>query len=107
MKRLHLAIATQDIAGTVADYSVRLESKPCVLIDGEYALWRTAQLNLSVRHDPTCKPGELRHLGWEDPAAPEFSESRDVNGIVWERFSAQQQATEIDEIWPDSGYKVD
>lgn len=106
MKRLHLAIATRDLAGTVEDYSARLGTVPCVLIEGEYALWRTQQLNFSVRHDPSCKPGELRHLGWEDQDAPEFSQSTDVNGIVWERFTAQQQAKEIDEIWPDSGYEV-
>ncbi|MGB5346504.1 MAG: hypothetical protein WBN23_10095 [Woeseia sp.] len=107
MKRLHLAIATRDLAKTVDDYSVRLGSEPCVVIDGEYALWRTPQLNVSVRSDPLCKPGELRHPGWEDPDASDFSEKTDVNGIVWERFSAQRQAKEIEEIWPGSGYEVE
>jgi ribulose kinase len=27
-----------------------------------------------------------------------------VNGIVWEHFSAQQQADEINEIWPEVNY---
>jgi hypothetical protein len=104
MKRLHIAIATQDITATVQDYTERLGIEPCAIIEGEYALWRNEFLNVSVRQDPSCQPGTLRHLGWEDSDATEFITSTDINGIVWEHFSAQQQADEIEEIWPANGY---
>lgn len=104
MKKFHLAIATHDIAATVRDYSDRLGAQPCVVVPNEYALWRTEMLNLSIRQDPSCKSGELRHLGWEDAAATEFTTSIDVNGITWERFSSLLQAQEIEEIWPDTQY---
>ena len=105
MRRIHIAIATRDIAATVADYTARLGMAPCVAIAGEYALWRSESINLSVRQDANCAPGGLRHLGWEDPDAMDFTTSTDVNGIVWENFTAQQQAEEIEEIWPGNGYK--
>lgn len=105
MKKLHIAISTDNVEETVADYSGRLGVQPCSFIRGEYALWRTESLNVSVRQDPDCKPGSLRHLGWEDPAAAEFSQNTDVNGIIWERFTAQHQADEINEIWPEANYK--
>ncbi len=104
MKKFHVAIATHDIEATVADYSQRLGCMPCVVVPGEYALWRSESLNVSVRQDVSCQPGELRHLGWEDPEAESFSEDKDVNGIVWEQFSAQLQAEEIEEIWGGTGY---
>jgi hypothetical protein len=46
----------------------------------------------------------LRHLGWEDDEADFFTTDTDCNGILWERFAAHHQATEINEIWPDAGY---
>ena len=105
MQRLHLAISTDRIAETIKDYSERLGISPCVIVDGEYALWRTETLNVSVRHDVSCKPGALRHLGWEDPKADAFTRDTDVNGIVWERFNATQQADEINETWPGTNYR--
>ena len=107
MKKLHLAIATNDIEAVVKDYRERRGFRPVLVIPNEYALWRNGSINLSVRQDPTCKPGELRHLGWEDPAASEFTTSRDINGILWEKFNAQQQAKEINETWPDTNYEPD
>ena len=98
MKKLHIAISTDRIEETVSDYSSRLGAEPCSYIANEYALWRTKSLNISIRQDTSCTPGELRHLGWEDPSAQEFSQDTDVNGIVWEHFSAQQQADEINEL---------
>lgn len=106
MKRIHIALASADIAATVADYSVRLGCEPSLVVANEYALWRTDVLNLSVRQDPACRPGELRHLGFEDPDAREFSATTDVNGIVWERFTAAQQAGEIAAAWPGTAYRV-
>ena len=105
MKKLHIAISTNKIEETVSDYSARLGVQPCSFIPNEYALWRTDSLNLSIRQDSNCRTGELRHLGWEDAAASEFSQETDVNGIVWERFSAQQQADEINELWPEAKYR--
>ena len=105
MKKLHIAISTNRIEETVKDYSTRLGSEPCSYVSNEYALWRTESLNVSVRQDSTCTPGKLRHLGWEDDSAPEFSQDKDVNGIIWERFSAQQQADEINALWPQANYK--
>ena len=104
MRKLHLAISTANIEKTVTDYSIRLQEKPCLVIEGEYALWRTASLNVSVRHDASSKSGDLRHLGWEDPSAMAFDQDIDVNGITWERFTAQQQADEINALWPDVDY---
>ncbi len=105
MRKLHIAIATDRIDETVSDYTTRLGAEPCSYISGEYALWRTECLNVSIRQDVGCKSGELRHLGWEDSTASEFSKETDVNGIIWEKFNAQQQANEINEIWPDANYQ--
>jgi hypothetical protein len=105
MKKLHIAISTSKIDETVVDYSSRLGMQPCSLIPGEYALWRTESLNVSVRQDSSCSSGSLRHLGWEDSTATEFSQDTDVNGIIWERFTAQQQADEINDIWPEAEYQ--
>ncbi|NNC64141.1 MAG: hypothetical protein HKN84_05105 [Gammaproteobacteria bacterium] len=104
MRKLHVAISSNDIARTVEDYSQRLGCDPCVVIPEEYALWRTDTVNLSVRRDGTATPGSLRHLGWEDPDAKAFSTDTDVNGIVWEHFSAEQQADEINDAWPGTYY---
>jgi len=102
MKKLHLALSTHDIESTVQEYTQRLGAEPVLVIENEYALWRTDTLNVSVRNDPTCKPGELRHLGWEDPDADSFSSETDCNGILWERFNTQVQADEIAALWPGS-----
>ncbi len=107
MNKLHIAISTDKIDTTIKDYTVRLGIPPCSFVEGEYALWRTETLNLSVRQDASCKPGKLRHLGWEDPSATEFSQDIDVNGIVWERFNAQHQADEINQIWSEANYTCD
>jgi len=107
MKKFHLAIATHDIEATVRDYSDRLGAQPCVVVPNEYALWRTETLNLSIRQDTSCQPGELRHLGWEDSEVNEFATSVDVNGITWEAFSPSLQAQEIEEIWAGTGYVPD
>lgn len=105
MKKLHIAISTDNIEETIADYSARLGMRPCSSIPGEYALWRTESLNLSVRQSSDLDTGSLRHLGWEDPEANEFTQDTDVNGIVWEQFTAQQQADEINDIWPQANYQ--
>lgn len=98
MARIHIALMVDDLERSVADYNQRLGAEPVVVVAGIYALWRTAEVNLSV----TVGSGgadRLRHLGFEDDAAPEVTESRDVNGIVWEHFSAEQQSREIEVVY--------
>lgn len=103
MKKIHIAIGVLDIARSVEDYSQRLGSQPSVVIPNEYALWRTEILNFSIRRVSEL-PGTLRHLGWEDSAASNFTQDTDANGIVWERFNAEMQADEIKDAWPQSQY---
>ncbi len=100
MKKLHLAIATRNIEAAVKDYSERFDCEPCVVIAGQYALWRTQAFNISIRYNSSCEPGKLRHMGWEDPNAVAFSQDKDVNGVIWEAFTAKQQAREIEEFRP-------
>lgn len=106
MKKIHIAISVNDIASSVDDYTTRLGTKPAIIINNEYALWRTENLNLSIRRDKNCQQGELRHLGIEDPAAEKFVTSTDVNGILWEQFNAKQQQDEINQAWPQANYQV-
>ena len=101
MKRFHIAIAVHDVEASVAEYSKRIDASPCVLVPGEYALWRTNTLNLSIRKTLDA-PGTVRHVGWEDPEAARFSEERDLNGLLWERFNALQQWEEILSAWPEA-----
>jgi len=95
-RRIHVALGVIDVDLSVADYSARLGCPPAVHIRSEYALWRSDEVNFSIRRAET--PG-LRHLGWEDPSAAAFSAETDVNGIVWERFAAEHQAAEIRLLW--------
>ncbi len=106
MKRFHLALAVADVAATIPDYSRRLGAEPTVVVPGRYALWRTPALNLSIRqmHGEGCA---VRHLGWEDPKATTLSVEHDINGLIWERFSAQDQAREIRANWPGTDYDPD
>ena len=104
MRVLHLALAVSNIEQSVADYSARLGVLPVVVVPGEYALWRAETLNLSIRK--TSEPsGTMRHLGWEDTEATEFSTEADCNGIIWEKFAASHQAQEINEIWLNANYQ--
>lgn len=98
-RRFHIALSVQDVAASVAEYSQRLGCKPEVVVAQEYALWRTAQLNFSIRQTAEAA-GSLRHVGWEDDAADGFSKDSDVNGLVWEQFSPQAQREEITRLWP-------
>jgi hypothetical protein len=106
MKKLHLAIATDDIAASVVDYSERLGCGPDLVIEGVYALWRTETLNLSLRQGTGEAAGQLRHLGWEDDTATAFTSEVDVNGITWERFAAHHQTDEIRSFWPEANYSI-
>lgn len=104
MKRFHLAIGVEDMEASIKDYSERLGVRPELVVPGRYALWRTPTLNMSIRHMPGS-PGLIRHLGWEDPEARTLSVEHDVNGLVWEKFSARDQAMEIKANWPEVEYE--
>ena len=99
MKRFHLALGVSDVESSADDSSQRLGCRPGLLIFGEYALWRTDAVNLSIRKVSHEEGKALRHLGWEDPLSPTFPAERDVNGILRERFTADQQAAEIRQTW--------
>jgi hypothetical protein len=103
VNKIHIAISAHDIAASIEDYSKRLGCRPCVVIASEYALWRTASVNFSIRQAKETI-GTLRHLGWEDADATAFSNDIDVNGIEWDRFSAKVQAEEIRQVWSHIDY---
>ncbi len=100
-KKFHIALSVSDIPQSVADYSRRLGYKPTLVIKNEYALWRTDSLNFSIRKTAEGA-GTLRHVGWEDSQAQKFDSEKDCNEILWEHFSADHQAQEIRETWPDT-----
>lgn len=99
---IHVALMVDELERSVADYSQRLGAEPVVIVAGRYALWRTTEVNLSVTVG-SGGAGRLRHLGFEDAAAQEMTESSDVNGIIWEHFSAEQQAREIVSVYGQVG----
>jgi len=101
--RVHLAVAVADLIGSVAEYSRLFGQPPVLVVPGEYALWRTRELNFSIRKSGDA-PGTVRHVGFERDDAPEFSKYVDSNGLVWETFSSMHQAGEIAALWPDAKY---
>ena len=105
MKKFHIALGVTHIEESVRDYSLRLGQEADVVIPGEYALWRTQTLNVSIRRVPLKDSAKLRHLGWENPEAEEFTKTLDCNGLLWEEFSAHQQALEIEKTWPGADYQ--
>jgi hypothetical protein len=98
MRRFHIALAVADLAASIRDYSARLSTEPTAVVAGKYAMWRTAQLNFSINQMPQ-RAGQLRHLGFEDSAAADFSSDHDVNGIEWELFSPKAQDEKIVEVY--------
>lgn len=101
VRRFHIAIAVADIGASIADYRRRLGAEPVLVVPGEYALWRTPSLNVSIRRTEE-RPGTVRHVGWEDSAASGFAVEHDTNGLAWETFSPDAQAEEIRRYWPDT-----
>ncbi|MEI6729659.1 MAG: hypothetical protein WCL30_00220 [Pseudomonadota bacterium] len=97
VNKFHISLEVQDIAKSAEEYSKRLACKPEIIIENEYALWRTDTLNFSIRKGKL--QGKLRHLGFEDASTTNFYEEKDINGITWERFSAEQQRDEIKNLW--------
>jgi hypothetical protein len=41
-----------------------------------------------------------------DPSAADFATEQDVNGILWEQFTAEQQIREIRETWPQAKHRA-
>jgi len=104
MKKFHISIATDNIENSVEDYSKRLGKSPDSQLDNQYAFWRTEYLNFSIRCDKSVPVGTLRHLGWEDSEAKTFSTDEDVNGVLWENFSAALQLEEVAALWPEASH---
>jgi hypothetical protein len=98
VRRFHISLAVADLAASIRDYSARLGVEPTAIVAGKYAMWRTTQLNFSINQMPE-RAGQLRHLGFEDSAAGDFSVDRDVNGIEWELFSPAAQDEKIVEVY--------
>lgn len=103
MRRFHIALSIENIEESIVDYSRILGCAPCVVVPNEYALWRNDVVNFSIKRVENAQE-RLRHLGWEDSDANSFTMENDKNGITWEKFSASQQAEEINRIWPDTDY---
>ena len=98
MRRFHISLAVADLAASIRDYNARLGVEPRAVVAGKYAMWRTAELNFSINQMP-ARAGQLRHLGFEDTAAGDFSSDHDVNGIEWELFSPNAQDDKIVEVY--------
>jgi len=106
MKKIHIALAVADLEKSIAEYTNRLGAEPVSVAKGQYALWRTTEVNLSINEKPE-EAGQLRHLGFEDSETREMSAETDINGFLWERFTASQQRDEIFEYYPDAEYPED
>jgi len=103
-KRVHVAIAVADLEAAIEEYTARLGVGPVTIsANGEYALFLTPILNLSVSEMPNAA-GKLRHLGFEDDSSPAATVETDSNGFIWEHFTLAQQAEEILERWPDTDW---
>jgi catechol 2,3-dioxygenase-like lactoylglutathione lyase family enzyme len=98
VRRIHVALAVDDLNATIRDYTERLGAAPIVVVPGKYALWRTPEVNLSVNSDRT-QTERLRHIGFEDDQVTETTRSTDVNGLMWETFNPDQQDHEIAEVY--------
>lgn len=97
MRRIHIALAVDDLTATIEDYTRRLGAPPVVVIPDRYALWRTEEVNLSVTAPRTGE--RLRHLGFEDDRVTAMTADTDGNGLTWESFTAEQQDAEINEVY--------
>jgi hypothetical protein len=53
----------------------------CSIVKGEYGLWRTESINLTVRYEGVTRPGTSGHLGWEDSQAPDGTQKTVVKEL--------------------------
>lgn len=104
MKRMHVALAVQDLESAIEEFTERLGVPPVTVAGGEYALFLVGCLNLSISEIPG-QAGKLRHLGFEVTDSPSFLVDTDSNGFMWERFTLPQQAGEINERWPGTDWE--
>jgi hypothetical protein len=100
--KFHIALSVADVEASVQAYSKHLNCAPQVVVPSEYALWRTDTLNFSIRKAPESDAGKLRHLGWEVLDVGAFETQTDINGVLWERFTPEQQRDEVLSIWPNA-----
>lgn len=103
MKRMHIALAVNDLEEAIEEYTTRLGVEPVVVAGGEYALFLVGTLNLSISEIPG-QAGKLRHLGIEDTTSSSFEIETDKFGFIWERFTLKQQAEEINDRWPGTDW---
>lgn len=62
--RVHVALGVTDLPSAVDDYTRLLGREPELVIPDAYALFRTRELNLSLRVT-AGEAGQVRHLGFE------------------------------------------
>lgn len=101
--KIHVALGVSDLAPAVDEYERLLDRKPTLVIPDTYALFRTRELNLSLRVTAT-EAGQVRHLGFEREEPTPFDSITDQRGVTWEFFDAKGQAEEIHQAWPDCDY---
>ena len=96
MKRFHISIAVKNLDESIKWYSNKLGCKPCVVVAERYALLRNDMLNFSISQKPEIA-GHVRHIGFENSDAQNFTETHDCNGLMWEEFTSEMQMQEIKE----------
>ena len=63
MKKFPIALGVSNIEESDRDYSLRFDQEADLVIPGEYAIWRTQTLNVSIRRVPLEDSAKLRHFG--------------------------------------------
>jgi len=63
MKSFYLSLGVADMESSADEYTRRLGCRPDLLIPGEYALWRTDAVNLSIRKVGHVEVGLARGMG--------------------------------------------
>ena len=98
--KVHIAISVSDISQSIEEYGHFLNEPPILVIPNQYALWRTKEINLSLRKTNDA-PGTIRHLGFEDDSFNKFDTFTDSDGVLWETFNKVNQKDEIQTIWSE------
>jgi len=101
--RVHVALGVTDLPSAVDDYTRLLGREPELVIPDAYALFRTRELNLSLRVT-AGEAGQVRHLGFELDEPTPFEAISVGGAVTWELFDASGQADEIRAAWPSSHY---
>lgn len=103
--KVHVALGVAQLKPAVEEYTRLLAREPALVIPDAYALFRTRELNLSLRVTAT-EAGQVRHLGFERDEPTAFETVRDAAGVTWELFDASGQAEEIHVAFPDCDYEA-